>query len=170
MLADSKNASMTDREVFQRGFPTDSASQRRSFGLEGDSTKWLGRTTAREISVMLEGILNGKYANPEHSKQMMDILGRQFYSSRLPQRLQFRAQVAHKTGDWPPFAGNDVGVIFYKGGPLVVSVFTNRNQGDFFQLEATIGRIAERLVNEWKCQRRPFHTRLTSSARRDSAF
>ena len=86
------------------------------------------------VDVMLEGILNGKYANPEHSKQMMDILGRQFYSSRLPQRLQFRAQVAHKTGDWPPFAGNDVGVIFYKGGPLgVVAVFTNQNRGDFFQ-------------------------------------
>jgi hypothetical protein len=32
----------------------------------------------------------------------------------------------------------------------VVAVFTGQNKGDFFELEATEGRIAERLVKEWK--------------------
>ena len=36
------------------------------------------------------------------------------------------------------------------GGPLIVAVFTNQNTGDFFELEATEGRIAERLVRDWK--------------------
>lgn len=148
--ADKKHATMTDREVFTRGFPGDAQSSARSFALEGDSTRWLGRTTAREMAVMLEGILNAKYASKASSDAMVGMLRRQFYSSRLPQRISFRAQVAHKTGDWPPYAGNDVGIIFYPGGPSIVSVFTNQNTGDFFELEATLGRIAERVIDTWK--------------------
>ena len=148
--ADAKHASMTDREVYDRGFPSDAESSRRSFTLEGDSTRWLGRTTAREMATMLEGILNAKYASKLSSEVMVGMLRRQFYASRLPQRIQFRASVAHKTGDWPPIAGNDVGIIFYPGGPSIVSVFTNQNTGDFFELESTLGRIAERVVDTWK--------------------
>ena len=99
---------------------------------------------------MLEGILNAKYASKASSDAMLGILHRQLYSSRLPQRIQFKAQVAHKTGDWPPIAGNDVGIIFYPGGPAIVSVFTNQNTGDFFDLEAALGRIAERVVDSWR--------------------
>ncbi len=148
--ADAKNASMSDREVYERGFPGDAESSKRSFALEGDSTRWLGRTTAREMATMLEGILNAKYASKLSSEVMLGMLRRQFYASRLPQRIQYRASVAHKTGDWPPIAGNDVGIIFYPGGPSIVSVFTNQNTGDFFELEGTLGRIAERVIITWK--------------------
>lgn len=148
--ADAKHASMTDREVYERGFPNDAQASRRSFALEGDSARWLGRTTAREMAAMLEGLLAGTYASKASSEAMIRILRRQFYSSRLPQRIQYRASVAHKTGDWPPIAGNDVGIIFYPGGPSIVSVFTNQNTGDFFELEATLGRIAERVIEHWK--------------------
>lgn len=150
IAAGPKNASMTDREVYVRGSPNDSGASARSFTFEGDSTKWLGRTTAREMAVMLEGILDATYASKASSEAMLSILRRQFYSSRLPQRIQFRARVAHKTGDWPPIAGNDVGIIFYPGGPSIVSVFTNQNTGDFFELEATLGRIAERVIDSWR--------------------
>ena len=147
---DPKHATMTDREVFTRAFPNDAQSAARSFALEGDSSRWLGRTTAREMATMLEGILSAKYASKASSEAMIGMLREQFYASRLPQRIQFRAEVAHKTGDWPPIAGNDVGIIFYPGGPSIVSVFTNQNTGDFFELEATLGRIAERLIDTWR--------------------
>ncbi len=81
---------------------------------------------------------------------MIGILRRQFYSSRLPQRIRYRAAVAHKTGDWPPYAGNDVGLLYYDGGPTVVAVFTNQNRGDFFELEATLGQIAEDILDSWQ--------------------
>lgn len=78
---------------------------------------------------------------------MMNQLFGQFYTSRLPATLRYRSDVriAHKTGDYPPTSGSDVGVIEYPGGPLFVSVFTNANRGDFAQLELTIGKIAELL-------------------------
>jgi len=148
--ADAANAAMTDREVFERGFPRDSSAFRRSFALEGDSTRWLGRTTAREVSRLLEDIQAGRVSSPEHAAEMMEILGRQFYDTRLPRFLGSRARVAHKTGDWPPIAGNDVGVLLYPGGPTVVSIFTNQNTGDFMALEETLGRIALDLVEAWR--------------------
>ena len=149
-MSDPKAATMTDREGVEKGVPNDSAAARRTFAGEGDSTKWLGRSTARETVRLLEQIYKGELASKEHSQEMVRILQRQFYSSRLPQRIQFRAGVAHKTGDWPPHAGNDVGILFYQGGPTVVAVYTNQNRGSFFDLEATIGRIAEMLIDTWR--------------------
>lgn len=149
--ADPANATMSDREVYERGFPGDSGSPARSFALEGDSTRWLGVSTAREMVTMLEGIMDAKFATPEHSQAMLGMLGRQFYSSRLPRRAQWEGvRVAHKTGDWPPIAGNDVGILFYEGGPTVIAIFTGQNTGDFTELEATEGRIAQRLARTWK--------------------
>ena len=149
-LVDPGNASLSDREVFESGFPSDPEAAVRSFGFEGDSAQWLGRITAREISHMLEAIEEGELASPESSDDMIGILRRQFYSSRLPQQLRGRASIAHKTGDWPPHAGNDVGILYYEGGPTVVAVFTNQNQGDFFELEAALGKIAVDLVDSWR--------------------
>ncbi len=150
VLANPANDTMSDRTVFLRGFPSDSLAGRRSFAFEGDSTKWLGRSTAREMTALLRLLYQGKLANAADTKAMMGILLDQFYSSRLPRRIDFRADVAHKTGDWPPYAGNDVGIILYPGGPVVVSVFTNQNRGSFYDLEETIGRIAEELIDSWK--------------------
>lgn len=149
--ADPTNASLTDEEVFEQGFPSDEAASSRSFALEGDSTAWLGRTTAREMSRLLRALLDNELASEEASSEMMDVLMGQLYASRLPQRVRWNGvAVAHKTGDWPPIAGNDVGVLFYEGGPTIISVFTNQNTGDFFELEATLGIIAEEIVEAWR--------------------
>jgi beta-lactamase class A len=148
-LVDPAHASLSDREVYERGFPTDPKAPARRFLFEGDPSAWLGRTTAREMSRLLEQIQNGELASRAHSDEMLSILQRQFYSSRLPQRIRFRATIGHKTGDWPPVAGNDVGIIYSDGGPIVVSVFATQNRGDFFELEATHGRIAELLLDAW---------------------
>ena len=80
---------------------------------------------------------------------MLGILQQQFYSSRLPQRLSFKAPIGHKTGDIPPVLGNDVGIIYAPSGPIVIAVFTNLNRGDFFNVEAAIGNIAKDLATEW---------------------
>jgi hypothetical protein len=149
--ADPTNRGMTDREVFERGFPSDAGASARSFALEGDSTVWLGRTTAREMGHLLEQLHGAELATPEASQEMVEILLQQFYASRLPQRVAWQGVgVAHKTGDWPPIAGNDVGILFYEGGPTIVAVFTNQNTGDFFELEATLGLIAEDIVRAWR--------------------
>ena len=150
VMADPANAALSHREVFQRGFPSDAEASERTFRFEGDPEEWLGRISAREIAGLLERIHNAEIASRASSDEMIAILERQFYSSRLPRYIRFRASVAHKTGDWPPYAGNDVGILYYEGGPTVIAVFTNQNTGDFVELESTLGRIAEDIVNSWR--------------------
>ena len=146
---DPSHASLGDREVYERGFPSDSGAAERFFALEGDSARWLGRSTARETVELLARLVEGDLAGPESTEAMMGILNRQFYATRLP-RFARGVQVAHKTGDWPPYAGNDVGILFYDGGPTAVAVYTNQSRGSFLELERTLGRIAEELVAAWR--------------------
>jgi beta-lactamase class A len=148
---DPKYASLTDREVFERGSPSDSGAARRNDAFVRDSTKWLGRTTAREISRLLEQLERGELASPKSTTEMRRILRQQFYSSRLPQRVRYRVALGHKTGDWPPLLGNDVGIMYAPApnGPIVIAVFTNGNRGSFFDLEAAEGRVAEDVLNAW---------------------
>jgi len=150
-LADPKNAAMTDREVFERGSPSDSGAARRNHDFVLDSAKWLGRTTAREIAHLLEQLELGQLASAKSTMEMRRILRQQVYTSRLPQRVRFRVGMGHKTGDWPPLLGNDVGIMYAPppSGPIVMSVFTNDNRGSFFDLEATEGRVAENVLDAW---------------------
>jgi len=148
---DPAYGALGEREVFERGFPSDGGAAARFFEIEGDSTVWLGRTTAREMARLLEQILDGELADQAASDEMVQIMNGQFYTTRLPRIVRFQGvQVAHKTGDWPPYAGNDVGILFYDGGPTIVSVFTNQSRGDFYQLEETLGMIAQDIVEAWR--------------------
>jgi beta-lactamase class A len=148
---DPKYSSMTDREVYERGSPNDSLASKRNTAFVLDSSKWLGRTTAREISRLLEQLERGQLASVQSTTEMRRILRQQLYASRLPQRVRFRVSMGHKTGDWPPLLGNDVGIMYAPppSGPIVMAVFTNGNTGSFFDLEATEGRIAEDVLNAW---------------------
>ena len=148
---DPAYAALSERDVFERGFPSDEGAAARFFEIEGDSTVWLGRTTAKEMARLLEQILEGELADEAASAEMVGILNAQFYTTRLPRMVRFQGvQVAHKTGDWPPYAGNDVGILFHEGGPTIISVFTNQSTGDFFELEETLGLIAQDIVEAWK--------------------
>ena len=150
VLSDSANVKMTMREVFERGFPTDTGGAARIFRIAEDSAYWLGTMTARETGKILEDLETGKLANAAGTGEMRRILLEQFYSSRLPQRLAFSgAGIGHKTGDIPPVLGNDVGIIYAPNGPIVIAVFTNLNRGDFFNVEAAIGNIAKDVAVEW---------------------
>jgi beta-lactamase class A len=147
--ADTANAALSDREVFDRGFPTDSLATQRMTRFVADPARWLGRTTARETSRFLEQLERGELAGRRATEEMRGILRRQFYSSRLPLRIRFRAAIGHKTGDWPPYLANDVGIIYAPSGPIVISAFTTENRGSYDRVEAAIGRVAELIFEAW---------------------
>jgi len=122
------------------------------FRFEGDSTVWLGRSTPRETARLLTQILEGELASPAHSAEMVEILRGQLYASRLPRIVgvpRGDVSIAHKTGDWPPDAANDVGIVFYEGGPLVIALYVNQNRDDFRRVERTMGQVVADLVGAW---------------------
>ena len=77
---------------------------------------------------------------------MLQMMRGQVYSSRLPRYLSgFR--IPHKTGDFMPFIGNDVGILEGMSRQVVIAVFTANHFGAGDVLEDAIGRVAEMTGN-----------------------
>ena len=105
-----------------------------------------GLSSPRDMGRLLERIATGKAVSKDASAQMLQILRGQVYSSRLPKYVTgFR--VAHKTGDFLPYIGNDVGIFESEKRNVVVCVFTAGHTGVGAYLEEAIGRIGELIAN-----------------------
>jgi hypothetical protein len=105
-----------------------------------------GLSSPREMGRLLEKIEKGEAVSKKASEQMLQMMRGQVYSSRLPKYVTgFR--VPHKTGDFLPYIGNDVGILESRGRNVVLSVFTARHFGVGAHLEDAIGRVAELVGN-----------------------
>jgi reactive intermediate/imine deaminase len=112
-----------------------------------DRAVWLGDMTARDIGRMLEAIERDKAASPASTAVMRTFMRRQLAGSRrLPHFLD--VPVAHKTGDSANIA-NDVGIIYSRSGPIVVSVMVNGVTGLLGEAEDGIGRVARLIVDHF---------------------
>jgi beta-lactamase class A len=101
-----------------------------------------GLSSPRDMGKLLEKIAKGEAVSKEASAQMLQIMRGQVYSSRLP-RYVSGYRIPHKTGDFLPFIGNDVGVLEGAGKRIVICVFTANHFGAGDRLEDAIGRVAE---------------------------
>lgn len=107
-----------------------------------------GLSSAREMGQLLEKIARGQAVSKASSDAMLVMLRGQVYSSRLPKYVTgFR--VAHKTGDFLPYIGNDVGLFESEKRNIVVCVFTAGHYGVGAQLEDAIARIGELIANHY---------------------
>ena len=105
-----------------------------------------GLSSPRDMGKLLEKIEKGEAVSKKASTEMLQMMRGQVYSSRLPNYVTgFR--VPHKTGDFLPYIGNDVGVLESANRNVVMSVFTARHFGIGASLEDPIGRIAELTAN-----------------------
>jgi beta-lactamase class A len=148
--ADPACQGLSAGEVYARGFPTDAGALGRAVSFVGDPAEWLGRTTAREMARLLEQLVQGHLASPAATAAMVSTLQQQFYNTRLPRLIEDRVAIGHKTGDWGPIAGHDVGILFARGGPIVIALFISDNRGQFAELEAAHGSVAETILNQWE--------------------
>jgi len=105
-----------------------------------------GLSSPRDMGKLLEKIEKGEAVSKKASDQMLQIMRGQVYSSRLPKYVT-GFTVPHKTGDFLPYIGNDVGVLENSGRHVVLSVFTARHFGIGANLEDAIGRIGELVAN-----------------------
>ncbi len=105
-----------------------------------------GLSSPRDMGRLLEMIKKGDAVSKSASDQMLQILRGQVYSSRLPKYVTgFR--VPHKTGDFLPYIGNDVGILESPNRNVVICVFTAHHYGIGPNLEDAIARIAELTAN-----------------------
>lgn len=110
-----------------------------------DRAYWLGEMTPRATGRMLEALQNKRLTTSDHSDDIIRMMrAQQAGARRLPHFIT--APVAHKTGDFPPVLANDVGVVFARSGPIVVSFFANAIDGPYAEAEDRIGQIARLIV------------------------
>ena len=101
-----------------------------------------GLSSPRDMGKLLEMMEKGEAVSKSASDQMLAMMRGQLYGSRLPRYLS-GWRIPHKTGDFLPYIGNDVGVLESNSRHVVMSVFTAKHFGNGYALEDAIGRIAE---------------------------
>lgn len=122
----------------------DAERDRWKFHTEGKTP--FGLSSARDMGKLLEKISKGEAVSKKSDEQMVRIMRGQVYSSRLPKYVTGFG-LPHKTGDFLPYIGNDVGILESTNRHIVISVFTARHNGIGPNMEDAIGRIAEQVAN-----------------------
>ena len=142
--ADAQKLTQTTGELFAKYNalkPTDD----RNAKTNADRTYWLGEITPKGVGLMLEAIEKKTIASTSSCEAMLRMLrAQQAGQRRLNHYLS--VPVAHKTGDFPPVLANDVGIIYARSGPIVVSYLGNAITGTYGDAEDRIGRFAQQLV------------------------
>lgn len=110
-----------------------------------DHSYWLGEISPRSVGVMLEAIEKKTIASPASCDAMLRMMRAQQAGARRLNHF-LTVPVAHKTGDFPPVLANDVGIIYARSGPIVVSFLGNAITGNYGEAEDRIGRFARQLV------------------------
>ena len=130
---------------------------------EGDQSPELkpfgiGRTTAREMARILESIDRCDLADPKLCAKMVDMMEHQFWRNCIPHYLEdadtteVPSHVANKTGSLD-HVRNDVGIVYTKNGPIVISAFTYENVDTTWtpenEAELLIARMAKTIIDGW---------------------
>lgn len=110
-----------------------------------DRAYWLGEITPRGTGLLLETIEKRTIASKAACDDMLRMMRAQQAGARRLNHF-LTVPVAHKTGDFPPVLANDVGIIYARSGPIVVSFLGNAITGNYGDAEDRMGRFAQQLV------------------------
>jgi beta-lactamase class A len=100
-----------------------------------------GLSTPREMGRLLEMMERGTLVDKPSSDLMLRIMRGQLYRTRIP-RYVTGYTIPHKTGDFLPYVGDDVGMLEAPGRTIVISIFTGNHFGSGEALENAIGLVA----------------------------
>src|SRR5438270_3584595 len=119
----------------------------------------LGKTTAREMGVIMESVERCEVGDQKLCAKMIDIMKGQQYRNMIPHYIEAEidtsetpSAIADKVGELDAVR-NDVGVVYTKTGPIVISIFTynNKDQRWIFENEGEllIAHMAKAIVDAW---------------------
>ncbi len=107
-----------------------------------DGKSPFGFSTPREMGRLLEMMERGTLVDKPSSDLMLRIMRGQLYRTRIP-RYVTGYTIPHKTGDFLPYVGDDVGVLEAQGKTIILTVFTGNHFGSGEVLENAIGLVAK---------------------------
>ncbi len=97
-------------------------------------------SSPRDMGLLLEKIHKGEAAGKESCQMMMTIMSQQMFNHRLPRYLPESSRMAHKTGTIGS-STNDAGIMFVRGNPIAIAVFTVDKRIARGEVEESMGRI-----------------------------
>jgi beta-lactamase class A len=100
-----------------------------------------GLSTPREMGRLLEMMERGTLVDKPSSDLMLQIMRGQLYRTRIP-RYVTGYRIPHKTGDFLPYVGDDVGMLEAPGRTIILTIFTGNHFGSGEALENAIGLVA----------------------------
>jgi len=142
--ADGQKLTQTTGELFAK-YNALGPKDDRNAKTNADRTYWLGEISPRGSGQMLEAIEKKPIAATASCEAMLRMMRAQQAGQRRLNHY-ISVPVAHKTGDFPPVLANDVGIIYARSGPIVVSYLGNAITGTYGDAEDRIGRFAQQLV------------------------
>jgi beta-lactamase class A len=101
-----------------------------------------GLSTPREMGRLLEMMERGTLVDKASSDLMLQMMRGQLYRSRIP-RYVTGYRIPHKTGDFLPYVGDDVGMLEADARTIVITIFTGNHFGSGEALENAIGLVAK---------------------------
>jgi beta-lactamase class A len=150
---DPEWSKLTPEELFKRGFPdklTDADVER--FHFEGKHP--YGLSSARDMGRLLEMIAANKAASQKSCEEILNILRQQQMRTRIPKYLD-DVSTPHKTGDFPPYIANDVGLIEIGKSRIVVVFFCAHHRGIYAELEDAVARMSEQVWDYFSYRESP---------------
>lgn len=120
-------------------------------------TQGLGRSTPRELAVLMERLYRGRAVGPREDRQMVDLLLRQQYNTALTRDLSYPllvppegaphhsvVQIASKSGSWEGVR-NDVGLVLTPRVDYVISLMSRDCQDLRFHVDNEAMRLLPKL-------------------------
>jgi len=114
-----------------------------------DTGLFFGRSTAREMGRLFVKMAKGELVSKAASDTMIAILEKQQVNDRIPRYLGEGIRIAHKTGDGQPWVANDAGIVWVKGQPIALVVFTGHHRGSTSEMHDAIARVAAAVVHHY---------------------
>jgi len=121
----------------------------------------LGKTTAREMAQIMESIERCDLGDKALCEKMIGIMKNQQDRKMIPRYIESgdttveTSAIANKTGAEDDVR-NDVGIVYTKHGPIVISAFTYDNKDQGWSVdngaEVFIAKLAKAVVSEWAGQ------------------
>ena len=105
-------------------------------------------TTARDLTILFQSIMEGRAGNKQSTESMLSILFAQKLNEKIPAGLPEGVRVAHKTGSIPGFVDHDAGIIYpMDRNPYIICILT---KGFPDEQSANIGiSTISKLVYDW---------------------
>ncbi len=98
-------------------------------------------TTARDLGIIMSALGRGEVVSPKASEEMLDIMSRQKWRTRIPAKLPEGVRIAHKTGRITGIS-HDSGVVFPTEAPPYALVILTRGFEDPDQADGVAAEIS----------------------------